>query len=451
MELNCPHCETALNVEPQLAGQVVQCPGCNNRFQVPKADVPGSGIPGLTARATAQTQRGGWPEADPTNVPLLLSLGYGLAAMAVTVGLLYLIKNSFVGQVFFTGGWVNYAEFVLFFWGLGILFLKIKKTQHQRAALLLDVLPRNFGRDINPRNVSEFIDHLYRLPAHLRDSMMVNHIRKGLELFEARPNNSEVAAMLSAQSSIDANRIAGSYSLLKVFLWAIPILGFIGTVLGLSFAMAGFGATDLTDMGALKNSVSAITAGLATAFNTTLLGLILSIMLIFPMSAIQKHEEDCLNEIDAFCNERLLPRLNDGGASGTSAGDATNPAMLAQLFSDLTDGQRQLVEDLRGVAALVQQSAGELEGRAQEHQQRVEEQFGVTLSTLTTQTSEAVGSTSQAATKHIETLATGIAGLNRALVSLGEKQIVIQEAPRKRWRLFGGGGGSNDGGQTARS
>jgi len=62
-------------------------------------------------------------------------------------------------------------------------------------------------------------------------------------------------------------RIAGSYALLKVFLWALPILGFIGTVLGLSVAMSGFGATDLTDINALKGAVGSITSGLSSAFN----------------------------------------------------------------------------------------------------------------------------------------------------------------------------------------
>jgi MotA/TolQ/ExbB proton channel family len=427
MLFTCPHCEMALNCEPQLAGQFVQCPGCNNRFQVPASAPETSGIPGLSSRATAQQNRGGWPEADPSNVPLLPSLG------------IYLIRFTFIGQVFFSGGWVNWSEFVLFFWGLGILFLKMQKTKHQRAALLLDVLPRQLGKDITPLNVNLFIDGLYRLPTHLRDSMMVNHIRKGLELFEARPNNSEVASMLDAQSAIDANRIASSYALLKVFLWAIPILGFIGTVLGLSFAMAGFGSADLTDMKALKDSVGAITGGLATAFNTTLLGLILSIFLIFPMSAIQKHEEDCLNDIDAFCTEKLLPRLADGGASGGAA-DPSNLSAVAQLFSELTEGQRQLCDEMRNVTALVEQSATGLEARAQQHQQAVSEQFGQTLATLTDKTAEAVGATSQSATKYLEGLSSGIAGLNKALTALGEKQVVIQQAPRKKWSLFGGKG-----------
>ena len=54
---------------------------------------------------------------------------------------------------------------------------------------MLDVLPWEMGAEINANNVGSFIDQLYKLPMRLRDSMMVNRIRKGLELFEVRQNN----------------------------------------------------------------------------------------------------------------------------------------------------------------------------------------------------------------------------------------------------------------------
>ena len=78
-----------------------------------------------------------------------------------------------------------------------------------------------------------FIDNIYNVPLSLRDSLIVNRIRKALELFESRVNNGETAAFLNMQSDIDANRSSSSFSHVKVFLWAIPILGFIGTVMGL--------------------------------------------------------------------------------------------------------------------------------------------------------------------------------------------------------------------------
>lgn len=146
------------------------------------------------------------------------------------------------------------------------------------------------------------------MPLALRDSIIVNHIGKALELFESRPSNVEVATFLSTQSELDAYRSAGSYALLKVLLWAIPILGFIGTVIGLSTAVGSLSMGDNADPKALKQSINSLTGGLGLAFDTTLLGLILSILLSFPMVAVQKMNEHSLTIIDAFCNEKKCCR-----------------------------------------------------------------------------------------------------------------------------------------------
>ncbi len=424
-----------------MAGHNVNCPGCGERISVPKETPPPAG----TETAKDTRKRGGWHETDPSNVSMWRSLFLGLIGMAVAVGILQAVRQSFVGQIFFSGGWVTYTEFVLFFWGLGMLFLKNRKNKLQRAALLLDVLPKGIAPHIKQDNVGRFIAHLYGLPEHLRDSMMVNRIRKALELFEARTNNSEVSGIMNAQSNVDANRIAGSYALLKVFLWALPILGFIGTVLGLSYAMAGFGSTDLADVNALKGAVGSITAGLSSAFNTTLLGLLLSMLLIFPMSATQKREEDCLTDIDAFCNEHLLPRLNDGGSgsTGTSATTTTapgTPQAMGEMFREIAVIQKQFVTDLQKIAESVQDlttvvkyAAQQIDDRSKAHQQRVEEKLGKSMDELMAKTSESVATSGRGVEKYVGRLAAGIESLNNALAVLGEKRIVLHRPQSRGW------------------
>jgi biopolymer transport protein ExbB/TolQ len=420
-----------------MAGQNVNCPGCGERISVPKEQAAPAGF----ELPKGERKRGGWPETDPSNVSAWRSLALGLVGMGVSVGALYLVRDSFAGRIFFSGGWVNYVELLLFFWGLGMLVLKNRKNKRQRAALLLDVLPKDIAKQIKEENVGLFIAHLYRLPEHLRDSMMVNRIRKALELFEARTNNSEAAALMNAQSNVDANRIAGSYALLKVFLWALPILGFVGTVLGLSFAMAGFGSADLTDINALKIAVGAITTGLASAFNTTLLGLLLSMLLIFPMSAMQKREEDCLNDIDAFCNENVLPRLNDESAAASStAGAPADLGRLGEMLREFAGGQKQFVTDLHKVsesvqdlATVVQYAAQQIDERSKQHQQRVEEKLGQSLDELMTKASESVAASGRGVEKYVSRLAVGIDSLNNALATLGEKKIVLHRPPRRGW------------------
>jgi hypothetical protein len=150
-----------------------------------------------------------------------------------------------------------------------------------------------------------------------------------------RNSNPEAATVLSAQSDVDANDVQSSYTLLKIFIWAIPILGFIGTVQGLGEAVGGFasGMGNTDDVAVLKNSLGMITKGLAVAFDTTLIALIMAIPLMFFMSAMQKAEEDVLNSIDEFCTENLLKRLNELRNDLTT--DEGKQDMIAQMIASL--------------------------------------------------------------------------------------------------------------------
>ena len=99
------------------------------------------------------------------------------------------------------------------------------------------------------------------LPVDPGASFLVNRVRRGLEHFRVRKSSSEVATILASQSEIDATAVDSSYTLLKVFIWAIPILGFIGTVIGISAAVSGFSGSleAAEDIAVLKGALNNVT------------------------------------------------------------------------------------------------------------------------------------------------------------------------------------------------
>ena len=445
-----------LKAEPEMAGKVVRCPGCNTKLQIP-GDAAGAGLPppagdglpspsgvdhapanteagehqhDMPAYEQARAQRGGWEETDPTNPNPWLALAIGGVITAAWYGIMFALPvGSYLRGLFCERGWVNYMETFFFFWAIGILYLKIQKLRHQKSALYLDVLPAELGEEVNSQNVAHFIDNLYALPSRLRDSMMVNRIRKGLELFEVRQNNGEVASMMSAQSDIDSGRIGGSYALLKVFLWAIPILGFIGTVLGLSQAIGSIDLSDVSDVNKIIGSIGNVTSGLGTAFDTTLLGLVLAMILNFPMNTVMKAEDDNLNSIDAFCNEILLPRLNDGG--GIAGGDTSG--LMDTLVKAVASAQKDFLKDLNILSAKMNDYAMNLDRRVESHQERVQKEFTDAMMRLREDLTAAVKDSVKITTDYTRGLATGIQSLNEVLKNLGEKQVVIHQVKKKGW------------------
>lgn len=417
-----------MTAEDEHAGKIVACPGCNGKFQIPALPVaPTKGIAASHSSTTAaqQGQRGGWHEEDHANVNFFASLAYGAVISALFLVAMIPFQGKGFSDIFLKRGWVNYAEVFLFIWGIAILVMKWKKTKRQRRSMLLDIVPAKLGSEINSSSVGGFIDHIYKLPNRLRDSLMVNRIRKGLELFEKRNNNGEVATFLNAQSDIDANRISGSYTLLKVFLWAIPILGFIGTVQGLSMAVSSLSAGS-TDPEALKASINNLTTGLGVAFDTTLLGLILSMIMSFPMAVMQKEEEEMLTEIDAFCSEKLLPKLNDSDK-------ATDDLLLSQaenipaFAASLSRAHEVFLIKLQDASNMLRDAGENLTTRLDSHKTKVEGTFEHAMDKLTSETRDAFIKPTTQLNEYFATLSKGIDSLNSTLKQLGGVTLVVKE------------------------
>ncbi len=386
-----------LMVEPEYAGSNVSCPSCGLSLTVPAAS-------SASEVSAAKAGREAWKETDPTNPNIWIALGIGVGIFV----LLYLmaLPIAYFKGLLWERGWVQFAETFFFGWGIAFLILKLLKLRHQQSALRLDVMPVELGADVNKDNVHVFIQHVYSLPVKLRDSLMVNRVRKALELFESRQVNGEVATMMSNQSNIDGSRIGGSFTLVKVFVWAIPILGFIGTVIGLSDAIGNFKGVmspdAVKDPALLMKSMGGVTGGLATAFDTTLLALIYSIILSLPMSSLQKIEEDNLSNIDAYCNEILLPRLNDG--SNTAGGDMG--ALADVLTASLTRAHTQFLTGLDAASKMVREQAEGLDKRANENQKLVQENFTKAITSFNETAGKTLTDLGKSAGTSIETLST---------------------------------------------
>jgi len=107
-----------------------------------------------------------------------------------------------------------------------------------------------------------------------------------------------------------------SYSLPKVLMWAIPLLGFIGTVIGMSQAVGSFDAvlSNADNVDGLKNGLTRVTSGLGTAFDTTYLALVISVVFAFPLNACERLEDRLLSQIDGDVREAVMALSPTGDA-----------------------------------------------------------------------------------------------------------------------------------------
>ena len=253
--------------------------------------------------------RSGRPASKRETRPALT----GATALGVTL-LFYLALQPFAGSMlndlFTQRGWVPYGISFLSAWAGVMLVVKFRLLGAHRRALDLDLLPRRLGERITPDNAEAFIEHLDAEPID-PENPLCQRIRRALSHFAARRDSSQLVAQLGGQAQADADALESSYTLVRVFIWAVPILGFIGTVIGIGAAVGGFSESvgAAVDLDVMKESIGNVTGGLGVAFDTTLVALVMSILIMFPASSLQKAEEDFLAAVEDYCDEQLVVRL----------------------------------------------------------------------------------------------------------------------------------------------
>ena len=487
-KFTCPNCGKNLKSREEHVGRRVGCPYCKTTVTVtspaeapessPESPLPeiDAGQAGYTADRSRRrpaparehrTQGVSTRWSQGTDVHMVLS---GLLGIVMAVGFYSCaipIRGYYLGELFLERGWVPYVLVFLLTWSVAILVLKWRKHVKQKATMLFDLIPTEIANEITVDNLEEFIDHVRSLPVDPGESFLINRVRRGLEHFRVRKSSSEVSNILTSQSEIDATAVESSYTLLKVFIWAIPILGFIGTVIGISAAVGGFsGSLDAAeDIGVLKESLNNVTGGLATAFDTTLIALAMSLIVMFPTSSLQKMEEDLLNWVDEYCNENLLKRLNDGRMGGSERGSGFSPAARRQmedllasqqveleqwtqkleaigetLTQQVLRGWSQVNEQVRSDDQQRQKNLAELEQGVARLQQTLAD-IGQQSETASRQFADALEKTHDHADQLSADLRKGLTGLTSVLEDLGQKQVVVQQVEQKsrkrRWFFRG--------------
>jgi hypothetical protein len=457
-KIPCPGCGRSLKVSDKLAGKSRSCPYCNVAVKIPDAplelepesesnidlvapvarppsaanapsaaqlpniqvvDAPRAGR-GKSAtkkrKVIRQQNHSSWfsssSESASSDVSIWLSGLIGLLAAVLWYAAMYPIRETYFGAMFWQRGPIPFPTTIVFCWAMAILLLKSFRLAEQRKTMLVDLLPTEVSREITLDSIDQFIDHINELPGTGSDSFLINRVVRGIEHFRVRRNAAETVTMMESQSVIDANNVAGSYTIVKVFIWALPILGFIGTVMGVSAAVASL-AGSLSggeSMDAMKGALQDVFAGLGTAFDTTLLALVMSLIVKIPASAMQKSEEDLITSVDEYCNENLLRRLNDGRAAAATAGSANgNETAWQQWLGQMTEAAGEIQKSL---ALLTQQTVA-----------------------LRAQTQSTINQTNGSLSEHLAGVQKGLAGLNGLLEKLGEQQVVVQqiEQPKRGW------------------
>jgi biopolymer transport protein ExbB/TolQ len=250
---------------------------------------------------------GSFTSPGPLLPPLLASI-----LTIVFFLILSLFPSYHLNQMLTQRGIVPYCIIFLTSWSLMILLIKYSKLKLQNKALSLNILPTDdLGFILTPASAERVLENLYKSVDDPKHFLLTRRIYVALANLKNMGNIGDVDKVLGTQADNDESIVDTSYTILKGFVWAIPVLGFIGTVLGLSVALGAFGdvLSNAEEMVELKIALQCVTGGLSTAFETTLEGLVSALCIQMLMTGMQRKEEQFLDACRDYCQKNIVGRL----------------------------------------------------------------------------------------------------------------------------------------------
>jgi biopolymer transport protein ExbB/TolQ len=265
------------------------------------------------------------------------SLWAFLLGVPLAVGILFAIEHGPLGDTElkrYVGHNVERVEVLLFCIALGALIAKVAAyLLGERAAARTELLPPWDGKCVPVSQAGPLRSGLRGLGRRLQRTYLVRRVAAALDFLRSRGSANELDDQLRTLADNDSMSMENSYSLIRLITWAIPILGFLGTVLGITGAIAN--VTPET----MEKSLKPVTDGLALAFDATAVALALTMLLMFLTFLVERLEQAVVEGVDRYADEELAHRFERGGSEGGELVEA-----VRQSTQVLVQGTEQLVE-----------------------------------------------------------------------------------------------------------
>jgi biopolymer transport protein ExbB/TolQ len=258
----------------------------------------------------------------PMAAAVLASVHFGAAHLAAMQELEHYVSNP-----------VECVEVVLFCCAISALGAKVLRSRIERRACRADRLPAWDGRPVPIAEAAKLLATVQQMPARLRNTFLGQRLIAVLEFLRQRGAADDLDDQLRTLADNDVVSMEGGFALTRFITWAIPILGFLGTVLGITTAIHG-ATPDV-----LEKNLSAVTDGLSYAFDATALALALTMITMFISFLVERDEQGVLDTVDRMIDRCLAHRFQRVGADAGPFVQA-----VQQNTQVLLDAMGQLVQ-----------------------------------------------------------------------------------------------------------
>lgn len=193
-------------------------------------------------------------------------------------------------------------EIIHFVWAMLIIGYKAVLVRRERKFLERDLIQVPEGIKVLPEDAKDYLRQLEALPPEEQSSLVARTLQRTLDRFAATRSIRDSAETSRAVCDSEADRLDSGLAMIRYIAWAIPALGFIGTVRHIGDAL-------LQANQAVGGDITSVTSSLGIAFNATFVALTLTIILMFFLHQLQQSQEQLVHDTDHWIDQRLIRHM----------------------------------------------------------------------------------------------------------------------------------------------
>ena len=297
----------------------------------------------------------GHANAKQNLILLLIPFIGSLLLSLIFFSLIYVFvpKEMYLYSFFYDRSWIQYATVTVFWFTLLQLLARTLLHNSEKDAVkavekaTTEALETDLGNTLvwnDAERLEGFIDE--KISEKQKKSLTVSRVVNGLSRLRKTQSTSEIDVYFRTRSDVDFSDLDASYGTMQYLIWLIPTLGFIGTVMGIGTGIGGFAniIQHAEAFNQIKEALPTVTTALGTAFDTTFLALLLSVIVVCYSAVLRKAQEKLLIRIDTLCLDGILPMFREHSQDTDKLVESINECV--NVLRNTMNGNRGSIEAL---------------------------------------------------------------------------------------------------------
>ena len=191
---------------------------------------------------------------------------------------------------------------ILMLWAMSIIGLKVYRNIKESRLLERQLLTLSEGMSILPEDARDYARPVQALPPDERSFLLPRALLVALQRFGSTRSIQDVSNVIKDMCTAEGERLESELTIVRYIAWAIPSIGFLGTVRGIGEALGQAHK-------AVSGDIAGVTVSLGVAFNSTFIALVVSILLMFLLYQLQLMQDRLVLDTQNYCDNYLVRHL----------------------------------------------------------------------------------------------------------------------------------------------